>query len=75
MSRVSAQNGKLVPGEPELPDRLHAVLGVVYLIFNEGYAASSGNRLIRDELCFAPTCCAAWAATRTRPLRMKRRWH
>lgn len=40
-----------VPGEPELPDRLHAVLGVVYLIFNEGYAASSGDRLIRDELC------------------------
>jgi RNA polymerase sigma-70 factor, ECF subfamily len=40
-----------VPGESELPGRLRAVLSVVYLIFNEGYAASSGNRLIRDDLC------------------------
>ena len=28
-----------------------AVLGVVYLIFNEGYTASSGARLVRDDLC------------------------
>jgi RNA polymerase sigma-70 factor, ECF subfamily len=40
-----------VPGESELPGRLRAVLSVVYLIFNEGYAASSGDRLIRDNLC------------------------
>jgi RNA polymerase sigma-70 factor (ECF subfamily) len=39
-----------VPNETDLPERLRAVLAVVYLIFNEGYAASSGDRLVRDDL-------------------------
>jgi RNA polymerase sigma-70 factor (ECF subfamily) len=40
-----------IPREADLPDRLRPVLAVVYLIFNEGYAASSGPALIRGDLC------------------------
>jgi RNA polymerase sigma factor (sigma-70 family) len=40
-----------VPERSEYPQRLSAVLSVIYLIYNEGYSASFGQRWIRDELC------------------------
>jgi RNA polymerase sigma-70 factor (ECF subfamily) len=40
-----------VPDAEELPARKDAVLGVIYLIFNEGYAASGGEEWVRGELC------------------------
>jgi len=40
-----------VPDRSEYPKRLSAVLAVIYLIYNEGYSASFGQRWIRDELC------------------------
>jgi RNA polymerase sigma-70 factor (ECF subfamily) len=41
----------VVPADEDLPERLDAVMAVVYLVFNEGYAATSGDRLTRGELC------------------------
>src|SRR6185503_5977737 len=40
-----------MPAGSELPARLDAVLDVIYLIFNEGYAAHEGDDLIRHDLC------------------------
>jgi RNA polymerase sigma factor (sigma-70 family) len=40
-----------VPDRSEFPQRLSAVLSVIYLVYNEGYSASFGQRWIRDELC------------------------
>ena len=40
-----------VPGASDMPERIDAVLTVIYLIFNEGYAATQGEPLIRGDLC------------------------
>ena len=41
----------VVPAPAELPERLDGVLRTLYLLFNEGYKASSGDRLVREDLC------------------------
>jgi RNA polymerase sigma-70 factor (ECF subfamily) len=40
-----------VPPPHRFPERLHAVQAVIYLVFNEGYVATSGDRLVRTDLC------------------------
>ncbi|MCB1764380.1 MAG: RNA polymerase subunit sigma-24, partial [Gammaproteobacteria bacterium] len=45
-----------VPAPDELPDRLETVLQVVYLVFNEGYYASSGGALVRPDLSSEAIC-------------------
>jgi RNA polymerase sigma-70 factor (ECF subfamily) len=41
----------IVPETTDLPERLDAVLTVIYLVFNEGYAATRGEPLVRSDLC------------------------
>src|SRR3989454_1128605 len=41
----------VVPDTTEIPERLDAVLTVIYLVFNEGYAATRGTPLVRTDLC------------------------
>lgn len=40
-----------VPGTKDMPERLHAVLAVIYLVFNEGYVSTRGGPLVRADLC------------------------
>src|SRR5256714_6616993 len=40
-----------VPETAEIPERVHAVLTVIYLVFNEGYASTQGEKLMRSDLC------------------------
>ena len=40
-----------MPPHELLPERLQAVLGVVYLVFNEGYASTAADGLVRARLC------------------------
>ncbi|MGH2817547.1 MAG: RNA polymerase sigma factor [Actinomycetota bacterium] len=40
-----------IPPDHALPERLGSVLAVIYVVFTEGYAASSGDRIVRRELC------------------------
>ncbi|HET8998553.1 MAG TPA: DUF6596 domain-containing protein [bacterium] len=41
----------IVPSSEQLPERLDIVLEVLYLLFTEGYAATAGDRLVKDDLC------------------------
>src|SRR5690606_38503674 len=49
-----------VPGTKDMPERLEAVLSVIYLIFTEGYAATRGEELIKTDLCAEAITLARW---------------
>jgi len=52
-----------VPGPEELPERIETVLQVIYLVFNEGYLASSGSSAVRTDLCIEAIRLARLLAT------------
>jgi RNA polymerase sigma-70 factor (ECF subfamily) len=57
-----------VPGPSEMPERLEAVLTAIYLIFNEGYAATRGGELVRKDLCVEAIRLARLVRTLMNPL-------
>jgi RNA polymerase sigma-70 factor (ECF subfamily) len=57
-----------VPSAEELIDRFDAVLAVIYLVFNEGYAATTGDDLVRRELCAEAIRLAELVAALIQPL-------
>src|SRR5437016_2072474 len=56
-----------VPGAEDLPERLDAVLTVIYLIFNEGYAATRTGSLVRADLCIEAIRLGRLLTTLTSP--------
>jgi RNA polymerase sigma-70 factor, ECF subfamily len=60
-----------VPGPDALTERLAGVRAVVYLVFNEGYAATGGDELVRAELCEegsgSPGCCTGCCPPMRKP--------
>jgi RNA polymerase sigma-70 factor (ECF subfamily) len=58
-SKAKIRNARIpyqVPSRADLPDRLDAVLRVIYLVFNEGYSASSGAEITRHDLASEAIC-------------------
>ena len=52
----------IVPETSDMAERIEAVLTVIYLVFNEGYAATRGGPLVRTDLCAEAIRLAAWSA-------------
>src|SRR5881397_2341559 len=56
-----------VPGAKDMPERMDAVLTVIYLIFNEGYTATRSSSLVRTDLCFEAIRLGRLLTTLTAP--------
>jgi RNA polymerase sigma-70 factor, ECF subfamily len=50
----------VVPGKKDMPERLEAVLAVIYLVFTEGYSATRGAAMIKTDLCVEAIDLARW---------------